>query len=212
MLINAVEQGSPEWFALKAGKISASRVGNLFLGKSTATRNNLIASLVRERLTKTYSQNTYTSKAMEHGSETEEEARQYYSMVNDVHVQTCGIVTHEKYPFITVSPDGLVMQDNKISYLLEIKCPFADAMHLKYYTTGHHAKQYKYQLGLQMMVCDLDRVDIVSYDKRWPTDMVMATVTVERDQVLEKAILDKILEANDEVNSIIKSLNIGDKK
>jgi hypothetical protein len=63
-----------------------------------------------------------------------------------------------------------------------------------------------------MMVCDLDRVDIVSYDNRWPTDMVMATVTVERDQVLEKAILDKILEANDEVNSIIKSLNIGDKK
>ena len=49
-----IEQGSPEWFAARLGKVTASRVADVIAKTKTgwgASRTNYAAELVAERLT-----------------------------------------------------------------------------------------------------------------------------------------------------------------
>ena len=53
---NEIEQRTEEWFAARLGKVTASRVADVIAKTKTgyaATRENYIAQLVLERITKT---------------------------------------------------------------------------------------------------------------------------------------------------------------
>lgn len=54
----------------------------------------------------------------------EDFAFKMYSDVVNVHVIKCGLVIHQKQPWICASPDGLVFCNDKVKKLLEIKCPY----------------------------------------------------------------------------------------
>ncbi|XP_060837984.1 uncharacterized protein LOC132920010 isoform X1 [Rhopalosiphum padi] len=63
-------------------------------------------------------------KYVEYGTRMEDFAFKKYSLVHNVHVIKCGLVIHQKQPWICASPDGLVIHNNKLIKLLEIKCPY----------------------------------------------------------------------------------------
>jgi hypothetical protein len=72
-----IVQGSPEWKALRCGRVTASRVADVVARTKTgysASRANYLAQLIAERLTGTPAE-SYTNAAMQHGTETEPEAR-----------------------------------------------------------------------------------------------------------------------------------------
>jgi hypothetical protein len=61
-----IEQGSPEWLALRAGKVTASRVADVIAktkNGASASRGNYLAQLVAERLTGTAAE-SFTNAAM----------------------------------------------------------------------------------------------------------------------------------------------------
>jgi len=116
-----VEQGTPEWLALRLGRFTASDF-HVMLGKSQ-TKTDKLYEIIFERLTNNTDQENYSSFAMERGKILEAEARRLYSAVNEIPVRQTGFVEpdgEEPYKgFIGSSPDGLIGEDGG----LEIKCP-----------------------------------------------------------------------------------------
>jgi hypothetical protein len=75
--------------ALRCGKVTASRVADVVAKTKTgysASRANYMAQLIAERLTGTPAE-TYTNAAMQHGTETEPEARAAYEFYQGVTVR-----------------------------------------------------------------------------------------------------------------------------
>jgi putative phage-type endonuclease len=175
-------QRSDEWFAIRAGKITASRVSDLMAKTKTgpsASRKNLITLLAVERLTGQCVE-THSNAAMQRGVELEDEAIQAYENQEMVAVEAVGFVVHPTLPYVGVSPDGCVGDDG----LIEAKCPYAMAKHYEALRYGAHADEYRWQLQAQLWVTGRQWVDAVSYDPRF-TGFELAIVRVTRD---EKAI------------------------
>lgn len=75
-------QRTPEWYAARLGKCTASRLNDVMAklksGGWAASRASYCAELVAERLSGQIT-NGYVSAAMQHGIDTEPEARLAYS-------------------------------------------------------------------------------------------------------------------------------------
>ena len=72
-----MEQRTEEWFAARLGRVTASRIADVVAKTKTgygAGRANYMAELVCERLTGQRAEG-FTSKAMQHGTDTEPRAR-----------------------------------------------------------------------------------------------------------------------------------------
>ena len=122
-----MEQRSPEWFAARLGKATASRVADIIAKTKTGystSRANYLAELLCERLTGLQG-DSYVSPAMQWGTDKEAEALSLYEFQTDEPVEAVGFVDHPAIPMSGASPDGLVGALG----LVEIKCPIT-ATHL----------------------------------------------------------------------------------
>jgi putative phage-type endonuclease len=171
-------QGSPEWFAARLGKVSASRIADLTAktksGYSTS-RANYAAELIAERLTGAKAEK-FSNAAMAWGTETEPQARAMYEFMRDCLVTEVGCVLHPKIDMACASPDGLVGDKG----LVEIKCPNT-AAHIE--TLRGFAIDGKYikQMQWQMACTGRDWCDFASFDPRMPGDMQIHVQRVPRD-------------------------------
>jgi putative phage-type endonuclease len=183
-------QGSPEWFAARCGKVTASRIADLMARTKTgwgAGRGNYMAELVAERLTGTVAEG-FTNAAMKHGTETEPEARAAYEFFRNTAVQEVGFVLHPEIDLAGCSPDGLVSVDG----MLEIKCPNT-ATHIETLLGGEIADKYVKQMQWQMRCCDRQWCDFVSYDPRLPERMQLFVRRVHRNNDLLATIEQEVL-------------------
>jgi putative phage-type endonuclease len=174
-----IVQGSPEWKALRCGRVTASRVADVVARTKTgysASRANYLAQLIAERLTGTPAE-TYTNAAMQHGTETEPEARDAYCFYQGVTVEQVAFVPHPKIDQAGASPDGLVGDDG----LVEIKCPNT-ATHLETLLGQAVPAKYIDQMQFQMACTGRKWCDFVSYDPRMPEHMKLFVRRVARDE------------------------------
>jgi len=106
-VIRGIDQGSPEWLALRAGKFSASKAAITMGGMDTKGLADYVQDLAWERV---YGPITggFKSVAMERGNEVEPEARDWYAFHRGVTVETVALVEHASVPNVVWSPDGLV--------------------------------------------------------------------------------------------------------
>ena len=119
--MDEIVQGTPEWHAIRLGKVTASRVADVMAKTKTgygASRANYMAELIAERLTGAPAER-YTNAAMQWGTDKEPEARALYEFLTDAAVAQIGFVAHPTISMSGASPDGLVGYDG----LVEIKCP-----------------------------------------------------------------------------------------
>jgi putative phage-type endonuclease len=171
-------QGSDEWKALRLGKVTASRVADIVAKTKSgysASRANYAAQLIAERLTGTPGE-TYTNAAMQHGTETEPEARAAYEFYQGATVEEVAFVHHPKIDQAGCSPDGLVGADG----LVEIKCPNT-ATHLETLLGQAVPSKYETQMQFQMACTGRKFCDFVSYDPRMPENMRLFIKRVPRD-------------------------------
>lgn len=198
-----MEQRSPEWFAARVGKITASRMGDLNAKTKTgwgSSRANYIAELVAERLTgKPYPK--YESTEMRWGTEHETEARKCYEFENDVDVIETGFLEHPGLPMCGGSPDGLIGSDG----LLEIKCPNTKT-HIETLLTRTVPKEYLLQIQWNLDVTLRDWADFVSYDPRMPGHMAMVAIRVPRDQNLICELITSARDALADINKTVSRL------
>jgi putative phage-type endonuclease len=173
-----IEQGTPEWQALRIGKLTASRVADMLATVKTGesmSRKNLRADLIAERLTGNKN-DSYTNSSMNWGVETEPQARIAYEVFSDTLVDQIAFVDHKTIPNFGCSPDGLVDEDG----LIEIKCPNTST-HLEYLETRKPPTKYMTQMMSQMSVTGRKWCDFVSFDPRLPDGLKLLVVRIERD-------------------------------
>lgn len=198
-----IEQGSPEWFASRLGKVTASRVADIVAktksGYSTS-RANYMAQLVVERLTGVKFE-TFTNAAMEWGTQTEPLARAAYEVKNGVMVDETGLVDHPTIPMSGASPDGLVGDDG----LIEIKCPNT-ATHIDTLLSGDADKRYICQMQWQLAVTGRKWCDFVSYDPRMPDNLKLFIKRVERDDELIKELESEVVKFITELDEKVDTL------
>ncbi len=196
-------QGTPEWFAARLGKVTASRVADVIAKTKTgygASRANYEAQLIAERLTGE-SADSYTNAAMQWGIDTEPQARAAYEFTNDVTVEEVGFVDHPTIAMTGASPDGLIGTDG----MLEIKCPNT-ATHINTLLTGKVAGKYIPQMQWQMACCNRKWCDFVSFDPRMPPKMQLFISRISRDneyiETLEEEILKFLAGVADKISKL----------
>lgn len=176
-----ITQRSPEWFAARLGKVTASRVADVIAKTKAgwgASRANYMAELIAERLTGTPAEG-YTNAAMQHGIDTEPHARAAYEWRNDAAVTEIGFVPHPTITMAGASPDGLVGDVG----LVELKCPNT-ATHLDYLLSESVPGKYVTQMQFQMACSGRAWCDFVSFDPRLPERMQLFVKRVHRDELL----------------------------
>ena len=166
-LIMMCEQRSDEWRAIRAGKVTASRISDVLaeLKKGTgeaATRRNYKAEIIAEILTGMPADN-FVSKEMQWGIDNEPFARAAYELAQDVTVDTVGFAVHPTIARFGASPDGLV---NDIG-MVEFKCPNT-ATHLDYILAGEVPTEYQPQMLAELCCAGREWCDFVSFDPRLP--------------------------------------------
>jgi len=201
--MSEVEQGSPEWFAQRCGKATASRISDIVAktksGYSTS-RANYMAQLVVERMTNQVAE-SYTNAAMEWGIENEGFARANYESKMNLLVTETGAIDHPTILKSAASPDGLVGDDG----CLEIKCPHT-ATHIDTLLGDEVAKKYYDQMQWQMACTGREYTDFVSYDPRMPEGLQLFIKRVPRSNLyiaeLEGEVIQFLKEVDDKVNKL----------
>ena len=208
-MIETMDQGSEEWFTIRIGKVTASRVADV-LAKTksgySASRDNYMAQLVCERLTGQKAEG-FTNASMQWGTETEPLARAAYEALKDVLVDEVGFVPHPTITMAGASPDGLVEQDG----LIEIKCPNT-ATHIDTLLSESVPTKYYTQMQFQMACTGRKWTDFVSFDNRLPEELQLFVKRVPRDdtyiKLMEAEIVQFIAELDDKINKLMKVKNV----
>jgi len=195
-----MEQRTEEWFAARIGKVTASRIADVMMKPTTAGWQNYRAQLVCERLTGQPTE-TFVSSAMQHGTDTEPQARAFYELETGNDVVEVGFIDHPEIPMAGASPDGLVGDDG----LVEIKCP-QPATHIKTLTGAQIDRRYMLQMHWQMICTGRDWCDFVSFSPAFPPELQMVVRRVERDDALAKEITEAVTAFLDEVTALTDRL------
>ena len=208
-MIEMMDQGSEEWFTIRIGKVTASRVADVIAKTKTgysASRDNYMAQLVCERLTGQKGE-SFTNAAMQHGTETEPLARAAYEALQDVLVDEVGFVPHPTIEMAGASPDGMVSEDG----LIEIKCPNT-ATHIETLISKVVPSKYNTQMQFQMACTGRKWCDFVSFDNRLPAELQLFVTRVPRDEVfirlIEAEIVQFLAELDDKINKLMKEKNV----
>ena len=208
-MIEMMDQGTDEWFTIRIGKVTASRVADVIAKTKTgysASRDNYMAQLVCERLTGQKGE-SFSNAAMQHGTETEPLARAAYEALQDVLVDEVGFVPHPTIEMAGASPDGLVGDDG----LLEIKCPNT-ATHIETLLSQSVPGKYNTQMQFQMACTGRQWCDFVSFDNRLPAELQLFVKRVPRDEVfirlIEAEIVQFLAELDDKINKLMKVKNV----
>jgi len=198
-----IEQKSPEWFAIRCGKATGSRIADIVAKTKTgygASRANYAAQLVAERLTGKPAE-SFSNAAMQWGTDTEPMAREAYEMSRGGYVEEVGFLIHPSIPMTGASPDGLIGEDG----MLEIKCPNT-ATHIEYLLGKVVPNKYKPQMTWQMLCAGRKWCDFVSFDPRMPERHQLFCVRYEFDHPYAAELETEVEKFLDEVAETVAKL------
>lgn len=201
--MSAIVQGSPEWLAVRCGKVTASRMSDIMAKTKTgygASRVNYMAELIAERLTGQPAER-FQNDAMRWGSEREPEARAAYEFLTGDDVTEVGFVPHPSIAMSGASPDGLVGSDG----LVEFKCPNT-ATHINTLLGGTVPQKYVLQMLWQMECTGRQWCDFCSYDPRLPPSMQVFIARVHRDDELLAQMRDEVTSFLADVSAKVEAL------
>ena len=166
-------QKSPEWFALKEGKMTASHAQAI--GSNGKGLNTYIIELMSEYYSSGEEDN-YTNKNMDRGNDLEPQARMIYELETGKTVEQVGFIEHNE--FSGCSPDGLVDDG-----LMEIKCQ-NDKIHFSHLLNGGKeiSSKYIWQMQMQMLVSGRKWCDFVSYNPNFKESIFSVRITADEEK------------------------------
>jgi hypothetical protein len=203
MTIHRMPQRSDEWFAIRCGKFTASDFDDLMpssrqkMTDFNKTQMGIIYRVAAERITGTPIADGYISKAMQHGIDTEAEARIAYSMQSGEPIEEVGFLEYTDW--IGASPDGLIGETKG----LEIKCPNSDT-HLRYLTEGF-GEDYFHQVQGALWISGREEWDLISFDPRFPIERQLYIETRWLQPAAVEMMSERLEKAIAKVKEIIES-------
>lgn len=195
--VHLCEQGTPEWFALRCGIVTASEMDSVMAkGKGNAeskTRRTYMLKLIGERLTGDVAE-SFTNAHMERGKVMEAEARDMYSLVTNATVEQAGFIRNGEVGY---SPDGLPPGG-----LLEIKTKLPH-LHLDCLLRDEVPPEHKAQVQCGLWVAESEWLDFVSY---WPK-LPLFIKRVYRDEAFIKAMAAEVARFYEEMNALVAKID-----
>lgn len=216
-------QRTPEWFANRLGKFTASRIHDL-LGKGrkkdevfSKTALSYIYEVIAEK--ETGRSDSYSNVAMDYGIEIEPLAIQRYETTTNTTVKEAGFVQFIPYQdvlptfeeltgWLGGSPDGIIQDENGNNIkIIEVKCPFSSKYHIeslikKDIPETYYFKYYA-QMQLNMLVTNTQSCDFVSFDPRVKNkDKQIVIVNIKRNEEYIKTILERVKLAVDLIKQL----------
>lgn len=192
-----MEQHSSEWWAIRCGRVTASRVGDIMAltqkGKPTAARGNYLREKIAERIT---GKNRDRRKvaSLDHRLELEPDARAAYTFYFEQEIQLVGFVEHPRIPNAGASPDGLIGADGG----LEIKCCDAEG-HLDIITADSIDPDYFYQCHFNIACTERDWWAFTAFNPDMPEELKVYRKIIERDDALIATIETNVIQFLEEV-------------
>jgi hypothetical protein len=164
-----VDQLSPEWFALRVGKITGSLFPDLMPKDNakveyTQGQYSLLVQIASEILTGE-AEETFTSKAMQWGVDMEESGREALSDYLMTPIRESGFWEYSEWA--GASPDGI---GGNMDFVAEIKCPTSKTHMLYLLDSEKLWKKYRWQVVAESLCSGIDNAYICSYDPRFPLD------------------------------------------
>jgi putative phage-type endonuclease len=191
-----IAQRSPEWYAQRLGKATASRIAHIVAKTKSgpsALRVNYAAELIAERLTGTPTPN-FVSAPMQWGIDHEAQAKALYADRCGLLVGEAEFLDHPEIMWSGASPDGYVDEDG----LVEVKCPNT-ATHLDALLGAAIPGDHLIQMQWQMACTGRGWCDYVSFDPRLPLRMQLHVRRVQRD-------VSHIIELETEVSAFLAEI------
>jgi len=185
--ILTTNQGTPEWFNSRLGRLTASRFGDLLTQPrskkdkeagivSQTTRSYLVEKL-SEVLTGTSRE--FDNDGMDWGTQNEQEARDFYEFKNIAEVKQTGFIVLKENQMVGCSPDGLIGEDGT----LEIKCPYNTNNMVEYMFDSPIPKDYYAQIQGGLWILDRKWCDFVVYDPRIKNEELRMHIRrIQRDE------------------------------
>jgi putative phage-type endonuclease len=173
MIVHSMPQRSPEWYAMRRGKITGSEIGKFVMNtdkKALDARQNLIDAKIGEEADGDDCEPNYETFWMKRGTRLEAEALSAYESYTGHEVEQVGFVSHDTLP-LGVSPDALV---NNRAFGLEMKCP-SGKIQVKRLREKVCPDEYLPQIWLSMIVTGADMWHFWSYHPALPAFHIVVT-------------------------------------
>lgn len=199
--MNNATQGSEAWHKERLGNLTGSRIIDIMPGKSgyRASRKNYVAECVCARLTGIVPE-SFTSVAMQWGTDTEPLARSAYEAITGNLVEEVGYIQSDIEHF-GGSPDGLIGDDG----ITEIKCPNT-ATHFEVLLGGKIKLDYLYQMQGYLMIAKRKWCDFVSFDPRLPDKHSLYIKRFEYNDEMAEKMLNEVNSFLAEVDEMMEKL------
>lgn len=198
-----MEQRSEEWYKIRLGKVTASRVSDIVTKTKngySAARGTYLTELITERLTGKKIEK-WVSRPMQWGTDNEDAARAAYEIQTGRMVNEIAFVPHPDIDMSGCSPDGLIGGYG----LIEIKCP--DTInHIEILMSESIPEKWMIQMQWQMACTARQWCDFVTFDPRLPPELSLAIIPVDRDETmiakLENEVKIFLRELDDKINRL----------
>jgi hypothetical protein len=177
------DQRTDEWHQARLGRLTGSRAADILAttkgGKESASRRNLRAQLVLERIMERPMEGGYVSFAMQQGIDREPDAQLLYEVLTGRMLQQTGFLSTDGLA-VGSSLDGHV---GDFEGIVECKCPMPTT-HLDYIKTGRVPTDYMAQLTHNLWVSGARWADWLSYNPDFPEPLRAKLLRVERDETV----------------------------
>jgi hypothetical protein len=210
------DQRSEEWFAERAGKITASMMHAVMVERERGqfksgprkgqdkpqpkALTDYAHQLAAERLTGRPRKQA-NGRALAWGRDVEPAAVAAYQAETGVIVELAGFITHPDYPFIGASPDFLVGDDGGG----EIKSPESSEVHLETLLTGLPGEHIE-QIQGGLWVTGRQWWDFVSFHPDFPEHLRTYIQRVNRDDSYIAGLESACLQMEADVQAIIQKI------
>ena len=191
--------------AARLGKFTASRFGDLMTkGRKKdeifgGTAISYMMEVAAQKLTGERVQ--IFGAALDHGNEFEDVAREEYERRTGCEVEELGFCEISDYS--GGSPDGKVKDSNK---LIEIKCPYNTANHLKNVINQEIDKKYIWQMQGCMLATGATSCDFISFDPRIEAEAFrMVIINVPADNEMQQELVERLAQAKEYLDQILKA-------
>jgi hypothetical protein len=162
-----ITQRTPEWFALRKGRIGGSEA----VGLTTPARMKTLiykkaAEIISGEEQEEEGGGGWISHAAQRGVDLEPDALYEYFLSTEIIYDSVGYITNSDYEFAGLSPDG-ISKSRKIAQ--EVKC-FASHKHIEAIDTDSVPTEVMPQISWYFFIMpDLEGLDFIMYDPRVST-------------------------------------------
>jgi hypothetical protein len=205
-----VEAHSPEWYMIRRGLFTASRLYELINTPKEKPRPYIIEK-VAEILTGESQESDYISEDMAHGVEYEPHAIKWWSKLTGLRVaENSEFVKHGIMRF-GATPDRVAYDEQGNKIVLEVKCPKSKT-HVKYCLIKDREEFKKklpkyYWQGVGGAICTgADHMAFISFDPRIDRDCGLFHLIFQIPDEDIKTAYDAIIAAEKELNDILTKL------